>query len=78
MLRGGPADGLTAPPPKPGDPWPERLCLNLRYSRVGAHYRHIAAGVYEYLGPCVEFFHGPQPAVRRCADCGSQIVGDPL
>lgn len=74
-LHGGPAGGqkLALGGLEPGH-WPEYTCVNLRSPRaLPAHYRHIAAGVYEYQGACDEFDHAPGYHVPRCPDCGSQI-----
>lgn len=78
-LHGGPAGGRKLPlgGVEPGQ-WPEYVCLNLSApTALPAHYRHIAAGVYEHQGACAEFDHKPGRPVPRCPDCGSQILGHP-
>ena len=78
-LHGGPAGGqkLALGGLEPGQ-WPEYTCVNMsRPTALSAHYRHIAAGVYEYQGACAEFDHAPGYHIPRCPDCGSQILGHP-
>lgn len=78
-MHGGPAGGRTLPLPDfPAGQWPEYTCVNIsKGPALAAHYRHIAAGVFEYQGACLEFDHKPGAHVRRCPDCGSQILGHP-
>ena len=78
-LHGGPAGGrkLAVAGRQAGD-FPEYVCVNMsRPTALSAHYRHIAAGVYEHQGACAEFDHQPGYHVPRCPDCGSQILGHP-
>lgn len=74
-LHGGPADGqnIVLRGERPGR-WPEYICAQpYRRHGLAIHYRHIAAGVYEYQGACVEFDHTDRVG-RRCPDCGAEIV----
>lgn len=72
-LRAGPAAGEKIKI-KGVVAWPEWLCLNLRNAGTPMHYAHIAAGVYEFRGPCMENYHTAEPQVQRCPDCGSRIL----
>ena len=79
-LHGGPAGGRKlALAGVPTGHWPEYTCVNIMrgHAALPAHYRHIAAGVYEYQGACAEFDHHPRYHVPRCPDCGAQILGHP-
>lgn len=78
-LHGGPAGGRKlALAGIPAGHWPEYTCVNMRGpTALSAHYRHIAAGVYEYQGACAEFDHDPGHHIPRCPDCGSQTFGHP-
>lgn len=77
-LHGGPSGGETIilGGLKQVNTWPDYVCVNVKGKYLAHHYRHIAAGVYEHQGPCVEFNHSPLPAVKRCPDCGSEIPTD--
>ena len=78
-LHGGPAGGRKlAVSGYPAGHWPEYVCVNMGAPKaLSAHYRHIAVGVYEHQGACVEFDHHPGYHIPRCADCGSQVLGHP-
>lgn len=73
-LHGGPAGGrtLVLGGTRPNQ-WPEYICLDLNPpGTLPAHYRHIAAGVYEHQGACAEMDHSPLPVVHRCPGCGCE------
>lgn len=72
-LRAGPAHEASLVL-KGTSQWPEYVCVNLRTGVLPMHYKHIAAGIYEFGGACAEFDHEPG-AVQRCPDCGSRILG---
>lgn len=73
-LHGGPEEGETLI--IRGTPtWPEYLCVTPDVGRLPMHYRHVAAGAYEFIAPCAEVGHPTILFRERCADCGTPILG---
>lgn len=76
-LRGGPADREQVVLRHPAwETWPEYMCINLKDRRkLPVHYRHVAGGFYEHVGPCAEFNHEPDRHLVRCPCCGGVVHG---